>query len=104
MIGGLGLVVGLLYFATNPLLGDEFLDWQEMVGVKTQVTIKLVERLELLGRVKAAISDVPAHDRIVLFFDKAVVVFAVTPGAGKGYVFLFAVAVEVVIDELTAVI
>ena len=75
-----------------------------MVGVKTQVIVKLVERLKVLGCIKAAISDVLAHDRIVLFFDKAAVVFAVTPGACKGYMLLFAVAVELVIDELRAVI
>src|SRR5579862_428320 len=58
----------------------------------------------MLGSIVAAISDISANNRSILFFHKAVVILAAWAGSGKGDLLLLAIGKEVVIDEFTAII
>ena len=76
----------------------------EEVGVEPQELIDLVEKLELVGLIVAVIAHGGADDGVVFLFDEAVIVFAIGVATGKADVFLFAIAVELIVDELTAVV
>ena len=49
-------------------------------------------------------ADGLADDRVVLLLDEAVVIFVIGPAAGKGDLLIHTVAVELVVDELGAII
>jgi hypothetical protein len=48
------------------------------------------------------ISYSSSYDRIVFLFDEAVIILPRTASSGEGYLFLFAVAIEMIINELSA--
>lgn len=76
----------------------------EEVGVEPQELIELVEQLDLVGLIVAIIAHGGADDGVVLLLDEAVVVLAIGAAAGKADMFLFAIAAELVVDELPAVV
>ena len=82
----------------------ELLRRQKEVHVKSQRLIELVEKLELDFSVVTSVAYVATDHRVVLLFYKTVVVFPVRPGASKGNLFSFTVALEMMIDKLTAIV
>src|ERR1051325_1852816 len=66
--------------------------------------VEPLEELELLLCIIAVVGDGPADDRVVFLFDEAVVVLTVRTGSSKGDPLVNAVPVELVVDELTAIV
>lgn len=46
----------------------------------------------------------PSDDRVVLLFDKAVVVFPIAACPGEGNLFFLTVSVQLIIDEFAAIV
>jgi hypothetical protein len=66
--------------------------------------IQLIEQLHFFGSVIAPIPNVPPHYCPVLFFHEAVVILPMRSGSGEADLLPDTVAIQLVVDELAAVI
>jgi len=104
VIGSLWSVIATREVAAPADFLGQLHDGLEEVGVEPEDVIEGRQHGELFGSVIAIVPDGLADDGVVLLLDVAVVVFVIGPAAGKGDLLLETVPVELIIDELTAVV
>ena len=92
------------YFAAGADLFLQLHYRQEEVGVQPERCVDRIEQSELLWGVVAIVGNRSADDGVVLLFDKAVVVFLVRSAPGEGDPFFVAVACQLCVDELRAIV
>jgi hypothetical protein len=103
-IGGERVVIGLLDLAANADLLFKLHHRQEEVDVEVPDSIQAVEEVKLFGGVVAVIANGSPHNRPVLLLDIGIVILLTSAAAGEGDFFIQTVAVELIIDELGAIV
>src|SRR5262245_6568272 len=103
-IRGLRQVVFLADSRAITLLRAKLHHRLEEVRIEPQMSIKLVEQFELWLCLVNQIYDIAPYDRIILLFDKTVIVLAVVARTGEGDLLLQTVAQEMIIDKFAAVV
>ena len=104
LVGGLGLIVAFRDLGTVPLLLDQHHDRLEEVEIQAQRLIEGIEGGTGRRALVAVVADHLAHGGPVLLLDVGLVVLVVGSTAGEGDLLLLAVALQVVVDELAAVV
>ena len=103
-VGRLGRVVATGEVAAHADLLLELHHGLEEVAERPQMRVEVGQQCQLAGTVVAPVADRAAHDGVVLLFDEAVVVFLVGTAPGEGDRLALAVADELEVDELRAII
>jgi hypothetical protein len=98
------IVVDAFDLATNAHLLFELHHRQEEVAIVVKQCVQTVEQVQLTRRVIAVVANGATHNGPVLLLDVGVVVATACPASGEGDLFLDAVTVELVVDELGTVV
>ncbi len=104
MIWRLRFIISFLHPAAYSLFGFELHGRQKEVSVEAQVTIEIVEQLQLLLSIKAAVTNGAADHRIILLFHKTVIIFAVRTRASEGKFLIPAVTLQLRVNELAPIV
>jgi hypothetical protein len=104
LIRRLRLVIDFMHLGSVSGLVYQLHRWLEEVHVSPEDGIDAIQRLQGCSRTIPVVAYQPSHYRPVLLLHMTTIVFLVRAGPGEVDSFSLAVGIEMMVDELTAVV